>query len=160
MAGTIGSDSQRSGPPDPQSGGGNTTYDGTYVSVDSPSQATVVIRNGRIVSFKEEAAGGCELAIQADFVISPPTGEFSGNYTGSVSSGPAWCVPTNGTMSGRVDGAQMTMTYTNATSGASFNLQLVRFIAAFIGAPGLGSCFHPDRTPPLVERVGSGGLVG
>ena len=100
VAGTIGSDSQRSGPPDPQSGGGNTTYDGTYVSVDSPSQATVVIRNGRIVSFKEEAAGGCELAIQADFVISPPTGEFSGNYTGSVSSGPAWCVPTNGTMWG------------------------------------------------------------
>ncbi|CAM4307448.1 hypothetical protein MB901379_00099 [Mycobacterium basiliense] len=128
MAGTSGADAQRSGPPATQPGGENTTYDGTYVSVNSPSTATVVVRNGRIISFAEEAAaaGKCELAVKADFLIAPPNGEFSGNYQGSVSSGPFWCVPTNGTMSGRVDGAQMTMTYTNAASGASFDLQLVR----------------------------------
>lgn len=127
-AGTTGAQGAGSAPPDGPAAGATTRYDGTYVSVNSPSKATVVVRDGRIVSFSEEAAGAgrCELAIEADFVIRPPTGEFSGKYTGSVGSGPFWCVATNGTMSGRVEGTQMTMTYTNATSGASFDLLLVR----------------------------------
>ncbi|MGB0970904.1 MAG: hypothetical protein ACPGVG_08065 [Mycobacterium sp.] len=116
------------GPAEARPVGENITYDSTYVTEASPSQATVVIRNGRIVSFAEEAAGAgkCELAIQADFTIGPPTGEFSGSYTGAVSSGPSWCVPTDGTMSGRVEGAQMTMIYTNAASGLSSTLHFVR----------------------------------
>ena len=131
MAGTIGADRMRTGPPprQPDTPSATTaTYDGTYVAENLPSKATVVVRNGRIVSFAEEApgAGKCELAIEADFTIAPPTGEFSGSYTGTVSSGPHWCVATHGTMSGRVEGSQMTMTYTNANSGSSFDLQLKR----------------------------------
>lgn len=105
----------------------NTTYDGTYVSDVSPSKAIVVIRNGRIVSFAEETdAGICEVAIQPDFTIDPPTGEFSGSFTGAVNSGPYWCLPYDGTMSGQVEGAQMAMIFTNAVSGASFTLHFVR----------------------------------
>jgi len=128
VAGTIGQDSQSGAPPGTPSGRDNTAYDGTYVAVNSPSQVTVVIRNGRVVSLAEGGAGAgtCELAIQPDFIIGESTGEFSGSFTGSVSSGPGWCVPTNGTMSGRVDGANMTMTFTNATSGGSWTLQFVR----------------------------------
>ncbi len=116
------------GPPSGQPGGENTNFDGTYVAGDLPSTATVVIRDGRIVSFAEEAAGAgkCELAIESDFVVDPATGTFSGSYTGAVSAGPLWCVPTDGTMSGRIDGAQMAMTYTNANSGASFTLNFMR----------------------------------